>query len=86
MTYFKLLFQWSLGMSEVNYEPQLQYYLGWDSNQMLPKYNVGYEVLTAVVKKSYILWDIMVYSPLEVNQCSSETSVDFQYSVISQKT
>jgi hypothetical protein len=27
----------------------------------------GYEVLKAVVKKSYIFWDIMQFSPLKVN-------------------
>jgi hypothetical protein len=48
MIYFKLLFQWLLGVSEENYELQLQHYLGWDLNQILPKHNVGYEVVIAV--------------------------------------
>jgi hypothetical protein len=31
-------------------------------------YFVGFEVLTAVVMKSYIFWDIMLCSPLKVNR------------------
>jgi hypothetical protein len=31
--------------------------------------NVGFEILTAVVMWSYILWDIMLYSPVKVNRC-----------------
>jgi hypothetical protein len=34
----------------------------------LSSHYVGFEVLTAVVMKSSIFWDIMLYSPLEVNQ------------------
>jgi hypothetical protein len=36
---------------------------------------VGYEVLTAVVMKSSVFWDITPCNPIED---SSETSVDFQ--------
>jgi hypothetical protein len=34
--------------------------------------NVGFEVLTAVVMKSSIFWDIMPRSPLKVNDASEE--------------
>jgi hypothetical protein len=34
----------------------------------LSSHYVGFEVLTAVVTKSSIFWDIMLYSPLEFNQ------------------
>jgi hypothetical protein len=40
--------------------------------------DVGFEVLTAVVMKSIIFWDMTPCSPLKVNWCSSEKSVDFQ--------
>jgi hypothetical protein len=33
----------------------------------MKKYNVGFEVLTAVVMKSSIFWDVMPCSPLKVN-------------------
>jgi hypothetical protein len=34
---------------------------------------VGFEVVLAVVMKSYILWDITPYSPLKVNGSLGET-------------
>jgi hypothetical protein len=45
---------------------------------------IGFEVLTAVVVKSFIFWDILVTplaysSTLKIKmKCSSETSVNFQ--------
>jgi hypothetical protein len=39
---------------------------------------VQFEVLTAVVMKSSIFWDITPCNPLKVTRCSSETSVDSQ--------
>jgi hypothetical protein len=39
---------------------------------------VEFKVLTAVVMKSPIFWDITPCSPLKATECSSETSVDFQ--------
>jgi hypothetical protein len=35
-------------------------------------YNVGFEVLTAVVMKSSVFWDITPCSPSKANQCSEE--------------
>jgi hypothetical protein len=41
--------------------------------------NVGFGVLTAVVMKSTIVWDITLCSPLKMEAiCSPQTSVDFQ--------
>ncbi|PNF27679.1 hypothetical protein B7P43_G14588 [Cryptotermes secundus] len=47
--------------------------LGYDNVK-----SVGLEVLTAMVMKSTILWDIAPCSPLNINRCSFETSADFQ--------
>jgi hypothetical protein len=35
--------------------------------------DVGFEVLTAVVMKSTVFWDVTPYSPLEVNRCFGGT-------------
>jgi hypothetical protein len=37
------------------------------------------EVLTGVVTKSSIFWDLTQYIPLNVDQCSSEKLVEFQW-------
>jgi hypothetical protein len=36
---------------------------------------VGFEVLTAVIMKSTIFWDVMLYNPLKVNDFSANTSL-----------
>jgi hypothetical protein len=72
----------SLNMAVLSSNESPCYYIHTD------KY-VGFEVLTAVVMKSAILWDTTPCSPLKFNRrfgvtrqieaiCSSETSVDFQ--------
>jgi hypothetical protein len=40
--------------------------------------DLGFEVLTAVVMKSSIFWDITQCSPLKFSRRSFETSIDFQ--------
>jgi hypothetical protein len=33
----------------------------------IEEHNVGFEVLTAVVMKSSVIWDVMLYNPLKVS-------------------
>jgi hypothetical protein len=42
-----------------------------------PHIYLGFEVLTGVVMKNSIFWDIMLCSPLKVNRHCSEMLVDY---------
>jgi hypothetical protein len=59
--------------------PQLVFMCDYHNKQLLFSQtaltDVGFEVLTAVVMKSFILWDITPYSPFKVNQPFGGTSL-----------
>jgi hypothetical protein len=44
------------------------------SEEIITVHYVGFGVLTAVVAKSSVFWDVTPCSPLKINQCSGGTS------------
>jgi hypothetical protein len=75
----KSTWQLMVSMRSMQKTEDVSYYsysgYGLDDRGSLPgrDRNLGFDVLTPLVMKSHIFWDVAPYSPLKVNGCVGET-------------